>query len=70
MSDKLKRINDLMEQLQNEINQPIWSEDQRQGLVDAQGVVDDVKQSAQRTDVKYSKGRNNHVKPETEGSAG
>lgn len=63
MSDKLERINDLMEHLQSEINQPIWSDDQRQGLIDAQSALDDVKQSTQRTDFRYSKTGFNHVKP-------
>lgn len=62
MSDKLERINDLIEELQKEIDQPIWSEDQREGLIEAQGVLGDVKQSTQRTDFRYSKTGWNHVK--------
>ena len=64
MSDKLKRINDLIEELQKEIEQPIWSEDQEQGLIDAQSTLSDIKQSTQRTDFRYSKTGFNHVKPE------
>lgn len=62
MSDKLERINDLIEELQSEINQPIWSEDQRKGLIEAQSVIGEVKQSVQRTDFRYSKGGFNHIK--------
>jgi len=63
MSDKLERINGLIEELQSEIDQPIWSEDQREGLIDAQSVVGEVKQSIQRTDFRYSKGGFNYTKP-------
>jgi hypothetical protein len=66
MSDKLERINNLIEQLQSEIDQPIWSEDQRKGLIDAQGTLDDVKQSTQRTDFRYSKTGFNHVNPKNQ----
>lgn len=62
MSDKLERVNDLVEELQSEINQPIWSEDQREGLIQAQSAVSEVKESVQRTDFRYSKGGFNHTK--------
>ena len=45
MSDKLEKVNDLIEELQSEINQPIWSEDQREGLIEAQSAVGEVKNS-------------------------
>lgn len=64
MSDKLEKVNDLIEELQSEINQPIWSEDQREGLIEAQLAVGEVKQSVQRTDFRYSKGGFNHTKPQ------
>ena len=64
MSDKLERVNDLIEDLQSEINQPIWSEDQREGLIEAQLAVGEVKESVQRTDFRYSKGGFNHTKPQ------
>ncbi len=63
MSDKLERVNDLIEELQSEINQPIWSKDQREGLIQAQSAAVEVKQSVQRTDFRYSKSGFNHTKP-------
>lgn len=64
MSDKTERLNDLIEEIQSEINQPIWSEDQKEGLIEAQGALDEVKKSAQRNDYKYSSTGLNHVSPE------
>ena len=64
MSDKLEKVNDLIEELQSEINQPIWSEDQREGLIQAQSAVGQVKKSVRCTDLRYSKGGFNHTKPQ------
>jgi len=61
--DKLKRINDLIEEIQSEIDQPIWADDQKDGLRDAQGSLLDVQKSVQRTDYKF--GTFNHVNPES-----
>jgi hypothetical protein len=65
--NKLKRINDLIDELEDEIDQPIWSDNQLKGLMDAQDVLGDVKESIVRTDIKYSKGRNTHVAVTEEG---
>lgn len=50
MKDKLARINDLIEEVQNEIDQPIYTEREKMALADAQSEIDKVKQNIQRTE--------------------
>lgn len=50
MKDKLARINELIEEVQNEINQPTYTEREKMALVDAQSEIDKVKENVQRTD--------------------
>jgi hypothetical protein len=50
MKDKLARINDLIEEVQSEINQPIYTEREKMALVDAQSEIAKVKENVQRTD--------------------
>lgn len=52
--DKLERLNDLLDDLNSEARNPVWSEDQKNGIVQAQRILSDVKESAQRTDFEYT----------------
>jgi hypothetical protein len=50
MKDKLARINDLIEEVQSEINQPIYTEREKMALADAQLEISKIKKNVQRTD--------------------